>query len=116
MKPRHAAALALVGWYLMVPPLGESEYTKGGVDFGAPLSTGSFRKASIPPKNVSTPGKRNSLRPHARNTKFPCLSCRRARDYQFVIEDMFNSCIASNDPRLKVPEIIAPVAKTSNLK
>src|ERR1700691_332662 len=21
MKPRHAAALALVGWYLMVPPL-----------------------------------------------------------------------------------------------
>jgi hypothetical protein len=21
MKPRHAAALALVGWYLMVPPI-----------------------------------------------------------------------------------------------
>jgi hypothetical protein len=21
MKPRHAAALALVGWYLMAPPL-----------------------------------------------------------------------------------------------
>ena len=21
MKPRHAAALALVGWYLMLPPL-----------------------------------------------------------------------------------------------
>jgi hypothetical protein len=30
MKPRHAAALALVGWYLMVPPVrqpkGESPY------------------------------------------------------------------------------------------
>jgi hypothetical protein len=25
MKPRHAAALALVGWYLMVPPSHSSE-------------------------------------------------------------------------------------------
>ena len=33
MKPRHAAALALVGWYLMVPPVdGKS------VDSDAPLS------------------------------------------------------------------------------
>jgi hypothetical protein len=23
MMPRHAAALALVGWYVMVPPLGK---------------------------------------------------------------------------------------------
>jgi len=25
MKPRHAAALALVGWYLMTPPLGPTK-------------------------------------------------------------------------------------------
>ena len=34
MKPRHAAALALVGWYLMVPQL----LPNGSVDFKAPLS------------------------------------------------------------------------------
>jgi hypothetical protein len=32
MKVRHAAALALIGWYLMVPPL-----HKGEVDEKAPL-------------------------------------------------------------------------------
>jgi len=26
MKPRHAAALALVDWYLMIPPLNEHSY------------------------------------------------------------------------------------------
>lgn len=29
MKSRHAAALALVGWYLMVPPLCSSHWTNG---------------------------------------------------------------------------------------
>jgi hypothetical protein len=33
MKPRHAAALALVGWYLMVPQLNEK-----GVNSNAPMS------------------------------------------------------------------------------
>ena len=33
MKPRHAAALALVGWFLMIPP-----NTGGSRDEGAPLS------------------------------------------------------------------------------
>jgi hypothetical protein len=32
MKLRHAAALALVGWYLMVPPS-----QRGGVSLDAPL-------------------------------------------------------------------------------
>jgi hypothetical protein len=33
MKPRHAAALALVGWYLMVPPI-----SNGTPAIAAPLS------------------------------------------------------------------------------
>ena len=33
MKPRHAAALALAGWYLMMPPMGN-----GKVYVTAPLS------------------------------------------------------------------------------
>jgi len=35
MKPRHAAAFALVGWYLMLPPTGR-DYPMGNVD--APLT------------------------------------------------------------------------------
>jgi hypothetical protein len=34
MNLRHAAAVALVGWYLMVPPLGPN----GSIDPNAPLS------------------------------------------------------------------------------
>jgi len=34
VKPRHAAALALVGWYLMAPPIRPG----GGVDLKAPMS------------------------------------------------------------------------------
>jgi hypothetical protein len=34
MKPRHAVALALVGWYLMIPPLS----SEGKVDTHAPMS------------------------------------------------------------------------------
>jgi hypothetical protein len=38
MKPRHAAALALVGWYLMEPPI-VGPYGRGRVyDASAPLS------------------------------------------------------------------------------
>src|SRR5713101_185922 len=35
MRPRHAAALALVGWYLMVPPISD----RGHVELDKPLST-----------------------------------------------------------------------------
>lgn len=35
MKPRHAAALALVGWYLMTPPISKS----GDVFYNAPLTS-----------------------------------------------------------------------------
>jgi hypothetical protein len=35
MKPHHAVALALVGWYLMVPPMYAPNHE---VDFNAPLA------------------------------------------------------------------------------
>jgi hypothetical protein len=35
MNPRHAAALALIGWYPMLPPTGR-DYLMGNVD--APLT------------------------------------------------------------------------------
>ena len=36
MKPRHAAALALVGWYLMIPP--EVGYGPPTIQYQAPLT------------------------------------------------------------------------------
>ncbi len=36
MKHRHSAALALVGWYLMMPPLGGPKNGNDYVDDGAP--------------------------------------------------------------------------------
>jgi hypothetical protein len=48
MKPRHAAALALLGWYLMAPPVNPK--LPEGIDAEAPLShwsiMGSFDTAS----------------------------------------------------------------------
>ena len=38
MTPRHAATLALVGWYLMVPPTGLSPDGRRAFIFNAPLS------------------------------------------------------------------------------
>jgi len=40
MKPRHAAALALVGWYLMIPPLQSAnrDDPSGPRDLHAPIS------------------------------------------------------------------------------
>jgi hypothetical protein len=37
MKPRHAAALALVGWYLMLPPVVGGKH-HWHLDLSAPLS------------------------------------------------------------------------------
>ena len=38
MNPRHAAAVALVGWYLMVPPIVRPSGREGTTDTNAPLS------------------------------------------------------------------------------
>jgi hypothetical protein len=38
MKPRHAAALALVGWYLMVPPRVYNAGNMLHIEIKAPLS------------------------------------------------------------------------------
>jgi len=38
MNPRHAAALALVGWYLMVPPIELTRSGERAFNFYAPLS------------------------------------------------------------------------------
>jgi hypothetical protein len=84
MKPRHAAVLALVGWYLLVPPLRHS-----GFDDSAPLSKWWAYK------NFDTAADcANGLEEMShRSEKY-------AREHGSKDTSHKNRCIASDDPRL----------------
>lgn len=87
MKLCHAAALVLVGWYLMMPPLNRN--LPDGVDTDAPLSRwvylGSFDTAS-------------------ECNEFALRSAseyKAAGDKESEILMFLDRCIATDDPRLK---------------
>ncbi len=112
MKLCHAAALALVGWYLMVPP-----HYKQGTDTSAPRSEweqhGAFDTAEACERakailvncgeilngakqgNVLNacgfPGKARPLKDEQQDTMVG----------QIAAQDMESECIATDDPRLK---------------
>jgi hypothetical protein len=112
MKLRHAAALALVGWYLIVPPL-----LKKGVDLSAPLSqwvplTSYDRAKQCEDEKASTqdaaPERLSQLKSQLRGLGIkddPAVNKERLKighDMYFV-EVVFPlaQCVASDDPRLK---------------
>jgi hypothetical protein len=101
MKPRHAAALALVGWYLMVPP----------VLYPGPISSRVF----MPPPFDRTWRVKATF-----NSANDCEVAREKHETDFALEvksvipkryeahptlssptDDGALCIASDDPRLK---------------
>jgi hypothetical protein len=92
MKPRHAAALALVGWCLMLPPM-----VGGHTDTSAPLNswrmTASYDAASDCRK-VLEDSTRDAIKalqdPHV-------LPFTREASLQFLDA----ACVATDDPRLK---------------
>lgn len=92
MKIRNAAALALVGWYLMVPP-----YTKSvgggapkGVETDAPLSDW---------KNLK---RFNSVdKCEAQRQKWKSRATRDNPIPTFWVPYVMAACIAADDPRLK---------------
>lgn len=98
MTPRHAAALALVGWYLMVPPLGSGHKP----DTSTPLSKwtivirGSFDTArqcdERHMKNVD--GVSEFLKSYLRATPT-------AAEQESIDAVSAEKCIATDDPRLK---------------
>jgi len=92
MKPCYAAALALVGWYLMVPPV----MGKGLPDKTAPLSKWEIEYSFDTADDCSTS-----------QHKFSDDGMRRAelkksrQDVILGIQFMDATCIATDDPRLK---------------
>jgi hypothetical protein len=86
MKPRHAAALALVGWYLMAPPLDGPN-----VDPFAPLSKWVVIKAYATPTACSDA--QNQMREAASHSN---LQNRAVSEGVVLLQ-----YISTDDPRLK---------------
>jgi len=87
MNLRHAAALALVGWYLMVPPI-----EKERVNPSAKFSTWGIY-ATI---------ERYDDCESLRQVDFARFSKQSAKAAKLIAAQMvFSACIATDDPRLK---------------
>jgi len=87
MQPRHAAALALVGWFLLCPPLCSSGWNKGE---DTPCARGEFNYDAplglwFEPPDLA---QFNSLR--------KCEISAAEKSSKIVCK-----CVASDDPRLK---------------
>ena len=92
MRPRHAAALALVVWYLMIPPV---RGTPGEILGHAPLSQWDFydqydSKAECENSIPSDKGVRENMK-----------QCSNGDCAINVALPGYGRCIAANDPRLK---------------
>jgi hypothetical protein len=85
MKPRHAAALALVGWYLMVPPLGPDHTRDDSLPLARWHTLESFDSALECRDFHSQAWERSKSNNNAKM----------AEAYESA------TCIASDDPRLK---------------
>ena len=95
MSLRHVARLALVGWYLMLPPIGSVESRRNP-------STGSYVAYSTQPLNTW----------EIAGSYGTAAECKTAVEQanQLARQDCpecsaVASCIASNDPRLKAKDV-----------
>ncbi|HXR23889.1 MAG TPA: hypothetical protein VN742_00920 [Candidatus Binataceae bacterium] len=105
MKPRHAATLALVGWYLMMPPmLGGNPpiYETPRPDLGAPLErwtvADTFDTASQCIAALA------SVREVPKNLDARTLTAEQLAQMQKSKKGLWASsdqCVVSDDPRLK---------------
>ena len=105
MKPRHAAALALVGWYLMLPPMNEKGvYTQDSIsDWDHVGSYDSAAECDQTARQmqdgIAAIGdqefKERSQREAAQNGKM-AISRADALKRAYAAQ-----CVASDDPRLK---------------
>jgi DNA-binding transcriptional regulator of glucitol operon len=117
MKIDHAAALALVGWYLMTPHPDSS----GKLNFKAPLSQwnqiGAFANAAtcnqereseldLAEKGIATVKKEIEALPDTGKRPLREVSPKVYEDEStvsaFALKVRASQCIASDDPRLKV--------------
>jgi hypothetical protein len=94
-KPRHAAALALVGWILMVPP--PVLHSSLPVDLGAPLSE--WRLFSLHDSAADCEQGLVAFYKLAKTELAANPADERDRIQFYQLEN--SQCVASDDPRLK---------------
>ena len=96
MNLRHAAVLALVGWYLMVPPVNKTGDHEYGVDFGSALSKWAVNAAFDKASNCNALAGQMSSMGLKDLKKYPASS------FKWALADMWTQCqcIATDDPRL----------------
>jgi hypothetical protein len=106
MKSRHAAALALMGWYLMLPPSKKND---------APLSEWIISHSYASAEACQSAQNKNRDQAAAKLKTYDNMTDKQRRDLQhnqasldqeMADSDSFDAafqsaCIASNDPRLK---------------
>jgi hypothetical protein len=90
VKPVHAAALALVGWYLMVPPTEDANH----VDPSVPLPKWVVLRAFDTAAACDEAQDRLRYRVSRLNLQIPVASAASEAAE-------FSQCIASDEPRLK---------------
>ena len=103
MKPRHATALAIVAWYLMIPPIGADnkvdahapllEWRKG-VTFNSQKECDDSLKDAI--QNPMTPAEYQTATEATRKAKMKPLSMS-----EMTKRTAQSLCVAADDPRLK---------------
>jgi hypothetical protein len=100
MNLRHSAALALVGWYLMMPPIPQDPLLLA--DPTPPLSVWflqqSFDTAKECERARKTEDHEAELQMHDL-AKSHAIETNMERA-QFLLQRIFSQCIATNDPRL----------------
>ena len=91
MNPRHAASVALVGWYLMMPPVSRGSSGKLPSDLSRPLS----EWAPVEDFDTEADCIKEIDRMHQVDVDW-------ARSHHRYMLDLSQpQCIASDDPRLK---------------
>lgn len=96
MKLCHAAALALIGWYLMVPPLVEAPYK---IDMEAPLTSWKVHQKFDSEEQCDK--SLTSAQAKYNQTATAPLGTIKKGSRAFALQMTFAQCIASDDPRLK---------------
>jgi len=96
MKPRHAATLALVSWYLLPPPLANAPYK---VDTEAPLTRWKMYQTFDTREECD----KSQLAAQAKYkpTATASIGTIKKGTRAFALQMTFSRCLSTDDPRLK---------------
>jgi hypothetical protein len=96
MRPCHAAALALVGWYLLVPPMVSAPYK---VDTEAPLANWKVYQTFNTREECEK--SQSAAQAKYKPTATASIGTIKKGSRAFALQMTFARCASTDDPRLK---------------